>query len=121
VVVTPVVATNSAFFNEEQIRIANPVTLTALSVAIVIQKTAGISFSGQYNTVGGTITQGNSSTASTVIYTYTLNAGQTLGTGTIWTFAAQANGTGTAHPTGGDTFTVIYTVGGQTFTQTGHF
>jgi hypothetical protein len=92
-----------------------------MSITIVIQRTTGVSFSGQYNTVGGTITQGNSSTASAATYTFTLNAGQTLGPGTNWTFAAQTSGTGTAHPTAGDTFTVTYTTGGQNFTQTGHF
>jgi hypothetical protein len=34
---------------------------------------------------------------------------------------AQTNGTGTAHPTSGDTWTVTYTTGGQSFTQTGNF
>jgi hypothetical protein len=29
--------------------------------------------------------------------------------------------TGTTHPTAGDTFTVTYTTGGQSFTQSGHF
>jgi hypothetical protein len=121
VTVTPVVASSSGFFNEEDVKLANTSALTAMSITIVIQRTTGISFSGQYNTVGGTITQGNNSTASAATYTFTLNAGQTLGPGTNWTFAAQTSGTGTAHPTAGDTFTVTYTTGGQNFTQTGHF
>ncbi len=121
VTVTPVVASSSGFFNEEDVKLANTNSLTALSVTIIIQRTTGISFSGQYNTIGGTITQGNSSTAAAVTYTFTLNSGQTLGAGTNWTFAAQTSGTGTAHPTAGDTWTVTYTTGGQNFSQTGHF
>jgi len=121
VTVTPVVSSSSPWFNEEQVRIANTASLTALSITVLIQRTTGISFSGEYNTIGGQITQANSSTASTVTYTFTLNSGQTLGAGTNWTFAAQTSGTGTTHPTAGDTWTVTYTTGGANFTQSGHF
>jgi len=121
VTVTPVVASQSNFFNEEQVKIANTGSLTAMTVTVVIQRTTGISFSGQYNTVGGQISMTHTSTTSTVTYTFTLNAGQTLSPGTNWIFASQTSGTGTAHPTAGDTFTVTYTTGGQNFTQTGHF
>jgi hypothetical protein len=36
-------------------------------------------------------------------------------------FVAQMNGTGTPHPSSGDTWTVTFTVGGQNFTQSGTF
>lgn len=121
VTVTPVVGQNTPWFNEEDVRIANTGALTALSVTIVVQRTTGVSFSGEYNTVGGQVTQGNSSTSSTVTYTFTLNSGQTLSPGTNYLFAAQTSGNGTTHPVAGDTFTVTYTTGGQTFTQTGNF
>jgi hypothetical protein len=121
VVITPVVTANGPWFNELAVRIDNTATITALSVTIVIQRTTGVGFSGQYNTVGGQILQSNSSTATAVTYQVTLASGQTLGAGTGRTFAAQASGQGTAHPTAGDTFTVTYTTGGQTFTQNGHF
>jgi hypothetical protein len=92
-----------------------------LSVTIVIQRTTGISFNGQYNTVGGQITQNSTTTTSTVTFQFTLVAGQTLSTGSRL-FAAQTKGTGTSHPMAGDTFTVTYTTAaGGTFTQTGHF
>jgi xyloglucan-specific exo-beta-1,4-glucanase len=118
---TPVVTSSSPWFNEEQLRLANTAPLTALTVTIVVQRTAGISFGGQYNTVGGSFTQSSASTATTVTYTFTLNAGQTLSAGSGRTFAAQTSGSGAAHPTAGDTFTVTYTTGGQAFTQSGHF
>jgi hypothetical protein len=91
-----------------------------MTATIVVQRTTGISFSGQYNTVGGQIAQANSSTASAVTYTFTLNSGQMLNPGS-YLFAAQSSGTGTAHPTAGDTWTVTYTTGGQNFSPTGHF
>jgi endo-1,4-beta-xylanase len=121
VTVTRAVTSNSPWFIEEQVRITNTASLTALSVTIVVQRTTGVSASGQYNTVGGQIQQGNSSTASAITYQFALAPGQTLGTGTDRTFAAQMGGTGTVHPTSGDTWTVTYTSGGQTVTQSGTF
>jgi hypothetical protein len=118
VTVTPVVNTNSAWFNEEDVKLINSGSVTALTITIVVQRTTGISFSGQYNTVGGSVTQSNSSTSSAVTYTFTLNSGQTLSPGS-YTIAAQTSGTGTTHPVGGNTYTVTYTTGGQSFTQTG--
>ncbi|HKX26230.1 MAG TPA: hypothetical protein VJ302_00930, partial [Blastocatellia bacterium] len=121
VTATPVVSSSSPWFNELQLRINNTAPLTALSVAIVVQRTTGTSFSGQYNTIGGQVLQTNASTATTITYQFTLAAGQTLGAGTNKTFAAQIGGNGTAHPTAGDTYTITYTTGGASFTQTGHF
>src|SRR5262249_52982489 len=76
VTVTPVVGSSSPWFNEEDVKLTNTVSLTALSITIVIQRTTGISFNGQYNTVGSQITQSSSSTASTVTYQFSLGSGQ---------------------------------------------
>jgi hypothetical protein len=121
VTVTPVVNATGQWFNDIAVRLANTAPLTALSVTITIQRTTGVSFSGQYNTIGGQILQSNSSTATAITYQYSLSSGQTVAAGTNRMFAAQAGGNGTVHPTAGDTFTVTYTSGGTTFTQTGHF
>jgi endo-1,4-beta-xylanase len=121
VTITPAINAGGPWFNEEVVRLNNTGTVTALTVTIVIQRTTGVSFSGLYNTVGGQILQSNASTATTVTYQFTLVAGQTLGPATNLTFAAQTSGTGTIHPTSGDTYTVTYTIGGVSFTQTGHF
>ena len=121
VTVTPVVTSQSGWFNEQQVRIANTAPITALSVTVVVQRTAGISHSGQYNTVGGQITQSNSSTSSAITYQFTLGSGQTLSPATSRTFAVQTSGTGTAHPMSGDTYSVTYTAGGVTHTQNGTF
>jgi hypothetical protein len=121
VTATPVVAANGPWFNDQQVRIANTASLSALTVTITIQRTQGVSFSGQYNTVGGQIAQTNGSTASAITYTFTLSAGQTLFPGSGYTFAAQTSGTGTMHVTTADTFSVTSTAGGVTSTRTGHF
>ena len=118
---TPSVSTNSPYFIEEQLVLANTGTLTALSVTVTVVRTTGVTASGQYNTVGGQIAGSNSSTASAITYQFTLAAGQTLPPGTGRLFAVQMGGNGTAHPTAGDTYTVTYTSGGQSFTTSGHF
>src|SRR5262245_44452432 len=119
--VAPSIGTSEPYFNEEDLKLANTASLTSLSITIVVQRTTGLSFNGLYNTVGGSITQSSTSTASTITYQFNLAAGSTLAAGTGWTFAAQTSGSGTAHATAGDTFTVTYTTGGASFTQTGHF
>ncbi len=121
VTATPVVSTNSPWFNELQLQLANTGTLTALTVTIVVQRTSGVSYSGMYNTVGGQIAHTNSSTTGAITYTFTLAAGQTLPAATGRTFAVQTSGNGTLHPTSGDTYTVTYTSGGQSFTTSGTF
>jgi acetylxylan esterase len=114
---TPVISSNGPFFNDEEVKLANSSPLASLTVTIVIQRTTGVTFSSQFNTVGGSVLQANSSTASAITYTFTLASGQTLPAGTAWTFAAQTGGNGTTHPTSGDTFTVTSSAG----TASGHF
>jgi lysophospholipase L1-like esterase len=118
---TPAVASSSPYFTEEDLKLSSSTALSALTVTIVVQRTAGVSFSGQYNTIGGQFLQSSASTSSAITYTFTLGTGQTLGAGAGGLFAAQASGSGTAHPTAGDAFTVTSTSGGVTTTQTGHF
>jgi len=121
VTVTKAVTSASPWFNEIQVRLANTSPITAMTVTVEVARTPGVTYSGMYNTVGGQITQANSSTTSVVTYTWTLNAGQQLGASTSRTFAAQMGGNGTAHPTTGDKYTVNYTVGGVARSQTGTF
>jgi hypothetical protein len=121
VTATPVINANGPWFNENGVRFSNTATLTALTVTIVVQRTPGVSFSGIYNTVGGQIQQSNSSTTAAVTYTWTLAPGQTLGMGTGRLFAGQSSGTGTPHPTSGDTWSVTFSTGGTATTQSGAF
>src|SRR5262249_42619361 len=48
VTATPVIAQTSPWFNEEDLRLDNTATLTALTVTIVVQRTTGVSFNGMY-------------------------------------------------------------------------
>ncbi|HEX5082157.1 MAG TPA: xyloglucanase [Blastocatellia bacterium] len=121
VTVTPVISASGPWFNEQAVRLDNTGVITSLSITIVVQRTTGLGFSGQYNTVGGQILQSNSSSATAITYQFDLANGQTLGPATNRLFAAQMSGTGTAHPTSGDTYTVTYTTGGVNFTRTGTF
>jgi mannan endo-1,4-beta-mannosidase len=121
VTATSVVTSSSGWFTEEQLRISNTANLTALSVTITVQRTPGVNASGQYNTVGGTISQSNSSTPMAITYVFSLSSGQSLTPGTHRTFAVQMGGGGTVHPTAGDTYSVTGTAGGQPFTLTGTF
>jgi endo-1,4-beta-xylanase len=120
VTATPVVAASGPWFDEEDLRLSTSGSVTALTVTIVVQRTGGVSFSGQYNTVGGQVLQSNSSTATAVTYTYALASGQTLAAGSPL-FAAQLRGSGTTHPTSADTFSVTLTSGGASSTLSGHF
>ena len=61
-------------------------------------------------------------TASTVVYTYRLAAGQTLSPGSNRLTGSQFSGNGSAHAYTGDTFVVTYTTSaGATQTVNGHF
>jgi len=120
--ITGAVTSNSPWFIEEQVRINNPAPITAMTVTIVVARNpAGLSVGGQYNNIGGQVAQASSATASQLTYTFTLGAGQTLPAGTGRVFAAQIGGTGAAHPTTGDTWSVIYTSGGTQTTSSGTF
>jgi hypothetical protein len=123
VTVAPLVLQNTPWFHEQAVQVNNTVNITALSVQVTVQRTAGVTHAGQYNTVGSGIQQSNSGNGnpSTITYTYTLAPGQQIGPGTNRRFVAQTGGTGTPHPMSGDTWTVTYTAGGAPVTQTGTF
>jgi len=120
VTVSTVVNANGPWFDDEGVKVANTGVITALAITVAVQNTGGVNFSGQYNTVGGSIMQIHSSTGATITYQFSLAAGQILSPGS-YLFDAQMSGAGAVHPTKGDTFTITYTTGGQTFTQSGHF
>lgn len=121
VTITAEVTENGPFFNQEQIRLTHTVPITSLSVRIVIQRTPGLSVNGQFNTMGGQMTQSVTVTPTTFVYQFNLVPGQTLQPEPNRVCAAQTNGTGTIHPTSGDTATITYTTGGVTRTETRTF
>ena len=121
VTVTRVVGQNTPWFSEIQVRLANTQAITAMTVTVTVQRTTGVTHSGQYNTVGGQVAQSVTGAATPIVYTWTLNSGQQLGVSSSRTFAAQIGGNGTTHPVTGDTWRAVYTVGGTQYTQTGTF
>jgi hypothetical protein len=121
VTITAEVAENGPFFNQEQIRMSHTTPITSLSVRIVIQRTPGLSVNGAFNTTGGLMTQSITTTSTTFVYQFNLIPGQTLQPEPNRVCAAQTNGSGTTHPTSGDSATVTYTTGGVTRTETRTF
>ena len=112
---------SSPWWSEEDVTVGSMTPITALTVTVTVQKTAGISYSGQYNTVGSAIVNSHTDSSSFTVYQFTLAAGQTLPPGTNRLFAAQFSGNGRAHPYSADTYSVTSTAGGRTSTQSGHF
>jgi hypothetical protein len=121
VTITAEVAENGPFFNQEQIRMSHTTPITSLSVRIVIQRTPGLSVNGAFSTMGGQMTQSITTTPTTFVYQFNLIPGQTLQPEPNRVCAAQTNGSGTTHPTSGDSATVTYTTGGVTRTETRTF
>ncbi|HEV7608566.1 MAG TPA: cellulase family glycosylhydrolase [Steroidobacteraceae bacterium] len=120
--ITGVVTSSSPWFMEEQVRMANPSPITALTAIITVARNpSALAVGGQYNTLGGVIAQSTTVTSTQLVYTYQLAAGQTIAAGTGRTFAAQISGNGTPHPTSGDSWSVTYTSGGTTTTASGTF
>nr|MBA3827256.1 hypothetical protein [Ktedonobacterales bacterium] len=115
-----VVASSSPYFSEEDVKLSNTAPITALTATITVQKTTGVSYNGQYVTFGG-VSMTHTDTGSTLVYTATLNAGQTIAPSTNLLVAAQFGGNGTAHATTGDTWVLTTTSGGVSSTKTGHF
>jgi hypothetical protein len=70
--------------------------------------------------MGSQLSQTNSTTAKIITYEFAMPAGQALGAGSSVVFAAQTQG-GKTRPSGGDSYTVTYTTGGETFSQSGTF
>ncbi len=117
-----VTGNSGPYWGEEDVKIGATTSLTALRITVTVSKTSGAGYAGQYNSFpGGALTMGHTDTGQAVVYTYTLVAGQTIPPGSGYIAGSQYSGTGTAHPTGGDTYAVTATAGGVTTTTTGHF
>lgn len=117
-----VTAGSGSYWSEEDVKLTNSASLTALRIVVTVQKTSGSAYAGQYNTVSSTaLAMSYSDSGSQIVYTYTLTTGQTVPAGSGWLFGAQFSGTGVAHAYSGDTYTMTATAGSVTSTTTGHF
>lgn len=117
---TGVVTSSSPWFNEEQVKFSNTASITAMTITITVQKTTGSTYSNMYTTFNNT-TSTHVDNGSTIVYTFTLNSGQTLSPGSNQIADAQFGGTGTAHAIAGDLWSITTTSGGKTNTSGGHF
>jgi aryl-phospho-beta-D-glucosidase BglC (GH1 family) len=112
----------NAWWGEVDVMLSNTAPLTALTIQITVQKTPGVTYSGQYNSYwGNMLSMGRTESSSAIVYTYTLNPGQTVPAGTNWLTGAQFGGNGTPHATSGDAYSVTATSGGTTQTFPGRF
>ncbi len=123
VTVTGNVTGNSGpWWGEEDVTLSTSAPLTALRITVTVQKTSGVGYAGQYTSFpGGALSVGHTDNGSAIVYTYTLNPGQTVAPGANDVAGSQHSGNGTPHSTSGDTYTVTATAGGVTTTTTGHF
>ena len=124
VTVTPSVnASSNPWWSELDLTISNTTSLTGLTITVTVQKTAGVTGSGQYsNFPGGVLLLSRSENSTSIVYTFQLAAGQTLGAGSNRIAASQFSGNGTPHSYTGDTYVVTFTPsGGATQTISGHF
>ena len=114
---------SNPWWSELDVIMNHTASLTALTITITVQKTTGITGSSQYSNFPGNLLQATrTDNGTSIVYTFRMAAGQTLAAGTNRLVAAQFNGNGTAHPYGGDTWNVTYTIsGGTPQTLTGTF
>jgi len=114
-----VASSNSAWFDEDDVDVKAPGTITALTVTVTVPAT-NVTYGSIYSTIGSQIVTSHVTSGGNIVYTFTLTAGQTIGAGS-YTFASQMSGNGTTHNPATDSWTVTYTAGGQTYSQSGVF
>ncbi len=102
--------------------LSNTVPLTGLTITVTVQNSGGVSFYDQYSAYwAGMMTTSYQTTATGVVFTYTLNSGWAVPAGTSWLVGSQYNAGGTTRSTTKDTYSISYTANGTTKTITGHF
>jgi prepilin-type N-terminal cleavage/methylation domain-containing protein len=121
VTATPSTSGDHRWDGEHRIALTNTSTITAMTVTIVVDRTVGLSYDGMSTDFpGGTLALTRESTSASIIYTFDLKSNKTVAAGS-WTLVAETSGSGTLHPTAGDTWTVVTTSNGVTTTLAGTF
>jgi hypothetical protein len=114
-------AGDGTYYGERIVTLTNPAPITALTVTINVRQTTGVTYSGSYTDFwGGAIGSSSTTSNDVIVYTFALNPGQTIVPGT-WKLDAQWSGTGSPHPTAGDTWQVVTTSQGRTTTLGGTY
>jgi hypothetical protein len=117
--------TSSGYYGVEHIDITCTQTLSNITAFINVQRTVGATFASQYNTFwSGTITQTYSTGASTIVYSWTIIAGQSISSsGFPYFVEAQFQLQGTNQTVSSDSYSVTAqsACNGQTNTYSGYF
>ncbi|CAF1216087.1 unnamed protein product [Didymodactylos carnosus] len=115
-------ASCTRWYCKDVLTFKNTGTLIALTVVITVQKTVGAYSPNIWtNLAGGIYTSSIVDNGSQLIYTYTLNTGSTLASGS-YGFGGNYSLTGTVQDTTADTWTISYTDNSNTITtEAGHF
>ena len=112
---------NFDYGGQETLVITNPSSITAMTVTINAAASSGMSYNSTFNTFpGGVVTFNESSPGGAVQATWT-DTNQMVSANYDGELALQLGGTGSAHLTSGDTWSVTTTSGATTSTLTGHF
>jgi len=108
---------------QERLSLNNTASITAMTITIKVARTRGVTFNGQANSFpGGTLVQSSGVVGGAIVYSFVLGTGSSIPANYLNGVAyAQYSGTGSPHPSSGDTWTVTSTAGGTTSTLTGTF
>lgn len=103
---TSAVPNSQGWFGESNILLNTTDTITDMSATIMVAQTPGVTYHGQWQNIQkDDVVEGTATSCGFIFYTFTLKQTKTIGTGS-WVLAAQWDGTGTIHPTSGDTWTL---------------
>lgn len=121
-----VASSTTAWYGYEDVFISCSVDLINITIIIVVQKTVNATFRGAINTFwSGVLNDTYIDTGSQIIYTWTINSGQTIqstGAGSSYKVEAQFYLYGINQTTSADTFQVsATTINGSTNTISGTF
>ena len=108
---------------QERLAFTNSAVVTAFSITIRVRKTKGVTFNSQANSYpGGALTQRWTVSGGVIVYSFVLGAREQIPAGyASGVVYAQYGGTGSAHSTSGDTWTVTSTSMGTVSTLSGTF
>ncbi len=110
-------AISGDWFDEDDVLLTTLTPITQMTLTITVPS-ANVSYNGSYNTTGAPFSMTGSS-GSSLVYTFKLPNGYIYPGSYL--FAAQMGGDGKPHLASGDQWTVTYTSGGHSYTQSGVF
>lgn len=116
-------ADGDSYYGEDRVSVDNHSdVITAMSVTIKIAETTEVELEGMWKNVPkNDFVEASDRRCGQLIYSFTLKHGKTLAKGSEWAFVAQWDGSGTPHPTSGDSWSVTTTTSKGTNTVSGTY